>query len=372
MRIRSGWLVAFWLSLVALFTSAVRASPDSHEKLGMKAFAKGDFLKASEELAAALEIHPDEKVALYLGNAYLQLGQLGKAKTALERVLLIDPTTPRKETIIKLVNAIASRNVGVVQLTSTPAGATVYVNNKSEGARGKTPFELSLPPGTHRLVFELDGYAMGSADVTIKFGETTELDLPLQALSCELSLSSIPVNGSATINAANPIALPVKIRVAPGDHRIIVSGQGYRVQKHTVHCDGAKPLAVEAALVALPAQPTPVGAQGSASTSDDKQADGAPSPPPGPLPSPPRVPIWRLATGIVSVAAGAVLIGIGAPSIAMDGLCADQPLVPGVACSHQFQSLATGAAVTSVGGILAVTGTVLLALPPRTASGQKR
>lgn len=338
----------------------------------MKAFAKGDFLKASEELAAALEIHPDEKVALYLGNAYLQLGQLGKAKTALERVLLIDPTTPRKETIIKLVNAIASRNVGVVQLTSTPAGATVYVNNKSEGARGKTPFELSLPPGTHRLVFELDGYAMGSADVTIKFGETTELDLPLQALSCELSLSSIPVNGSATINVANPIALPVKIRVAPGDHRIIVSGQGYRVQKHTVHCDGAKPLAVEAALVALPAQPTPVGAQGSASTSDDKQADGAPSPPPGPLPSPPRVPIWRLATGIVSVAAGAVLIGIGAPSIAMDGLCADQPLVPGVACSHQFQSLATGAAVTSVGGILAVTGTVLLALPPRTASGQKR
>jgi hypothetical protein len=78
-----------------------------------------------------------------------------------------------------------------------------------------------------------------------------------------------------------------------------------------------------------------------------------------------------LATGILGISAGALTIGLGAPAIALDGICADQQLVAGVACSNQYQSLPAGVALVSVGSALTIAGTVLLALPPKNPSARK-
>lgn len=90
-----------------------------------------------------------------------------------------------------------------------------------------------------------------------------------------------------------------------------------------------------------------------------------------PPPPPPtlmlRLPTWRLVSGIVGITAGAVTIGFGTPAIALDGRCADDPMLPGALCLTQFQTLSAGAAITGVGGALTVAGTVLLTYSPRSA-----
>lgn len=246
------------LALACAFASpgeAAEGSPAAHQKAGYKAFAAENYFKAAEELAVAIQLRPDAKAALYLGNAYLKLGQLGKAKEALELVLQLDPADPRRDGILKLIQSIEQRNVGVVKITSTPAGATVYVHEKSTHPRGKTPLDLSLPPGTHRVIAELEGHEAASAEVKVQFAEKTALELPLRPLGCELSLAATPAGSRAAVDGQESVAVPAKVRIGPGDHRVVFSGQGLRTQELPVRCPGASPLTLSAALVALPPPP---------------------------------------------------------------------------------------------------------------------
>ena len=247
-------LWALWVAASPSPGFAAGSHPDAHFEAGLKAFTAQDYLKAAEAFEQSLQIHPTAKAALYLGNAYLQLGQLGKAKEALERVLQIDPATNRRELIVKLVQGIASRNVGVINISSTPAGATIYLDEKDARGRGKAPIELSLPPGKHRVIAELEGYESAAQEVTVNFGETTELALALRAVGCDLALSATP-GGRAAVDGAAAVAVPATVRVAPGDHHVVFSAAGFQNQELPLRCLAA-PLALSAVLVAVPAERT--------------------------------------------------------------------------------------------------------------------
>lgn len=240
------------LLLTASTAMAAESSSDTHHKAGMKAFAAEDYLKAAEELDASLKLHPDAKTALYLGNAYLKLGQLGKAKEALERAVQIDPANPHRDGILKLVQGIESRNVGVVQITSTPPGATIYVEEKDAKPRGKAPIELSLSPGTHRLIGELEGFESTSAQVTVLFGETTKLELVMGARGCELALTATPPGSRAAVDSTEAVVLPAKVNIGRGEHKVTFAAAGFRTQELPVRCEGTAPLKLNAELTALP------------------------------------------------------------------------------------------------------------------------
>lgn len=253
-RMLSKTITLLLLLLTASTAVAAESASDTHHKAGIKAFAAEDYLKAAEELDASLKLHPDAKTALYLGNAYLKLGQLGKAKAALERALQIDPDNPRHDGIVKLIQGIESRNVGVVQISSTPPGATIYVQENEAKPRGKAPIELSLSPGTHRLIGELEGFASTTAEVTVQFGESTKLELVMRARECELVLTATPPGGRATVDSAEAVLLPAKLRVVSGAHKVTFAAAGFRSQVLPVNCEGTA-LKLNAELAVLPPPP---------------------------------------------------------------------------------------------------------------------
>lgn len=245
----------FLLLLTASTAVAAESASDTHHRAGIKAFAAEDYLKAAEELDVSLKLHPDAKTALYLGNAYLKLGQLGKAKAALERALQIDPDNQHRDGIVKLIQGIESRNVGVVQISSTPPGATIYVQENEAKPRGKAPIELSLPPGTHRLIGELEGFASTTAEVKVQFGESTKLELVMRARECELELTGTPPGGRATVDNAEAVLLPAKVHVVRGEHKVTFAAAGFHSQVLPINCEGTAPLKLNAALAALPPPP---------------------------------------------------------------------------------------------------------------------
>lgn len=221
-------------------TARAAIPPDAHYEAGMKAFEADDFSTAATELAASMKVRPDAKTALYLGNAYLKLEKLSKAKESFQQVLQIDPKTPKRNSIMMLIKNIDSRNVGTVKITSNPTGATVYLYDQPNRARGKTPLKLTLPEGTHRMIAKLKTYEAASKEVKLAFGETTSVNFGLRPTVCELTLTATPPGSQADVDSTGAVKVPAKVRVAQGEHYVTFSAKGYQSQGMSVSCEGGR------------------------------------------------------------------------------------------------------------------------------------
>ena len=69
-----------------------------------------------------------------------------------------------------------NHDTGHLALTSKPDGGRITVDGKPAGA---TPLELDLPAGDHRLALERDGVPTEARLVTIRIGETAQIDMSL-------------------------------------------------------------------------------------------------------------------------------------------------------------------------------------------------
>ncbi|HWE29916.1 MAG TPA: PEGA domain-containing protein [Polyangia bacterium] len=99
-------------------------------------------------------------------------------------------------------NVPAGASFGV---TSVPAGAAVFVDGE---ARGTTPAQLTLTPGTHKLVVAAEHHKLLTRDITANAGA---------ALSLTLEPSKLPSS------IAGPAGLKVRCH-SHGELRILVDG----------------------------------------------------------------------------------------------------------------------------------------------------
>ncbi|MEN6443540.1 MAG: PEGA domain-containing protein [Methanoregula sp.] len=78
---------------------------------------------------------------------------------------------------------------GSISVTSTPAGADLYLDL---AARGKTPMTLdNITPGSHTVQIKAPGYLVYSVDVTVKPGETTSVSPELIQGASGMPLSPV-------------------------------------------------------------------------------------------------------------------------------------------------------------------------------------
>lgn len=249
---------AFLTASLALGNAApASAQPvDAHYAAGVAAFAAGDYPKTVTEMNASLADKPTGKAALYLGNAYLKLGLLGAAKEAMERALVLDPNNPKRDAIRALTKEIANRDSAKVTITSTPPGATIYVGTEKAGvARGTTPGEVVLTPGAHELSAALEGYEAETKTQELKSGDRVTLEFVLRAKGCDVTLPAAAFGAQASVDGAPPVAVPSQTRVALGEHKVTFTAAGFESKVVPFACDGTKPVALDATLVAV----VPVG-----------------------------------------------------------------------------------------------------------------
>lgn len=73
-------------------------------------------------------------------------------------------------------------------------------------------------------------------------------------------------------------------------------------------------------------------------------------------------PLWRVLTGSGLIALGVTGLGIGMAGLALNGQCVSEP-APGVTCREVYTTIPSGVGFSVAGGLLAVGGAVLVALP---------
>ncbi len=138
--------------------------------------------------------------------------------------------------IVVLVNVARKRNVNVpgaaatgvaVQISTTPAGASVRVNGE---ARCTSNCTLTLPPGTYQITAFLDGYEPAASGVNLVPGRPETLNLPLEARPQTVRILSDLAKGKVVFDGQPPADLQdgqyVFEEVAPGTHTVSVTGSG--------------------------------------------------------------------------------------------------------------------------------------------------
>lgn len=146
-------------------------------------------------------------------------------------------------------------HVAVLSITTTPAGAEVWVDRRDLASRGRTPIDLALPAGHHHLYLVLEGHRETEATSLATVGETAAVSVTLPALAVSLQVLA-PDDGVLTIDGA-PIRPGVATDVEPGPHvlRLEVAGMA-PVERRLEISAGAAPMVIDLAGAVHAAAPT--------------------------------------------------------------------------------------------------------------------
>ena len=120
-----------------------------------------------------------------LFNAAIVLGELGRNDESFnyfgEYLRIEELPAGDREDATRRRDALRSE-VAVLQVTTDPEGASLWIDRKDLAPRGQTPIELALPPGEHRTFIERDGYTSVERTQKAVTGETTVMELALLPL----------------------------------------------------------------------------------------------------------------------------------------------------------------------------------------------
>lgn len=148
--------------------------------------------------------------------------------------------------------------VGSLDIVSDPDGAFVFLNNS---ARGNTPlFIADLPAGDYQVKMTNPGYKNFITDITIVDGQTTSLNIFMQAIAPpptiktgDINVNSFPQGASVFLNNSNQGVTPVLIPNLPvGDYEVRLTLSGYQDYIKVVKVQDAQTYPIYAFMQSIP------------------------------------------------------------------------------------------------------------------------
>ncbi|MCS6913084.1 MAG: PEGA domain-containing protein [Myxococcales bacterium] len=244
----------------------------------------------------------------------------------------------------RLGRLLSAQTVIMQHWRLTPSGATPNPSQPKGAGQG--------PRGHYRFgvaVFNVTIGAVGVKEEATCPQCTTEEaarvlgELVRQAVLLEaarprgkIEVTSTP-NGDVLIDGRKLGFTPYKREAYAGKHEVTVTRTGYRSYHTTVLVEDGKKTQVHVQLK-----------QGvDRQVSEIRMAR----------------PRWRLATGAVAIAGGALLVGFGISALAVNGRCVEEPVPPAAVCDEVYRTAGVGAGLLVAGLALGAGGAVLMALP---------
>ncbi|HVP95160.1 MAG TPA: PEGA domain-containing protein [Methanoregulaceae archaeon] len=127
--------------------------------------------------------------------------------------------------------------LGTLQVSSTPSGAKLVLDNVNKGT---TPVTVeNILAGSHTISLSKDGYYDYTADIAISGGKTTTVSVPLASISAAangtLFVNSTPSGATVIIDDIVAGFTPATFKnIIPGDHIVTLTLSGYDDYTETV------------------------------------------------------------------------------------------------------------------------------------------
>ncbi|WP_437762507.1 TonB-dependent receptor [Sorangium sp. So ce281] len=185
---------------------------------------------------------PNRNVIFNIARTYEALQEYPDAFRYYVQALDLEPNAARRPAIEEALARIRP-NVAVINVTTDPPGATVYINRRDLGGRGNTPRLLGFQPGKHKIIVDLEGYEPAEVEnVEAKIGEQTNVAVKLKRIVGTVRVVGEMAGTTVRVNdAGGPPACtaPCDLTLPPGRHRLYLSQEGYQPSEQDVNVAAA-------------------------------------------------------------------------------------------------------------------------------------
>jgi hypothetical protein len=166
-------------------------------------------------------------------------------------------STGKVDEITKPPEEIDTQNTGAINLTSTPSGASVFLDGSFKGVSSITLEKIT--PGKHMLKITKTGYQDWQQEVTVSSYKTIEIFVNLTMLSPalgEINLTSTPSGAKVFLDGSFKGVAPIIISNVPvGKHIIKVTKSGYQDWQQEVTVSSDKTIEIFVYLAQLSSAP---------------------------------------------------------------------------------------------------------------------
>jgi len=262
----------------ALLVLSIRPGParadDASEaqlqfELGAELYRQRRLTEALERFLASNRLVPNPNVAFNVAQVYALLDRPIDAYNWYEEHLSFELDAATRATGLQARDRLA-RRVAVLDVSSTPPGADIFVDRPELGRVARSPRRVAVVPGPHTLLLRLAGHREGRVPVNVAQGEIVAVPVTLPPLVGTLRIETFPPGASVRLEGA-PVELgrtPFETTLPVGPARLTAALPGHVEQSRTIEVrDGEIThlrlrLAVEASTVAsLTVTGSPAGAQ---------------------------------------------------------------------------------------------------------------
>jgi hypothetical protein len=228
---------------LTLSTHAAHADDalDAHffDARGRQLYAQGSFDAALRAFLRAHTIAPSLATEYNVALTADLAGEPLLAWNAFERFLREAPEDHRLRGEAQQRQTRLGRSVHVVDISTVPAQAEVFVDRMEHGRGGRTPLRLALTPGAHQLLVLAERHEPVTRSVDGGAGVLTRVHVDLRARLGTLALSRLPRGGVLTLERDDGVVVesasdePLSLLV--GTYRATLAATGF--QRTSVHVE---------------------------------------------------------------------------------------------------------------------------------------
>lgn len=147
--------------------------------------------------------------------------------------------------------------LGYLDITSNIPGADIYIDDRSVGVQGKTPWRDEIKPGKHKVWVTKEGYDLFETEVEVIAGETHKINANIEGDEVGyvnvrgkgVDKYKIVIDGDVACKRG-PCLKPL----SPGKHRVSIKRSGFRTYSTKVNVQSKTEITVRAKLAPEPSR----------------------------------------------------------------------------------------------------------------------
>ena len=143
---------------------------------GKQAYDRGEFDQSLARFREAYDIYQHPDIIYRIALCHERLGEDQQAVQFYRQFLTLAPQAPERPRIEKTIAVIEARIAkSEIRITTSPAGATIFIDDEANGIAGYSPTALAVKPGNYTLIVQKDGFEPLRELVTVSAGQSVQV-----------------------------------------------------------------------------------------------------------------------------------------------------------------------------------------------------